>query len=229
MSSNRLVATRDTPPTLMSRSDSEGVAPATKACASTTLRVEAGRAREVGPDPRHRLGQGSLVAAAAERPRLEQRRGVEVGDRVDRHVSVLVGEHDGGADRGRVGADEDTCGVHQARAETEAPRAVVVAAAHHDARTGGGEPGERLVGQGDRVDVGEGTVVDVSRDHDHVDVLRGDDLEEVVDERTLVAQQVLAVEGPPQVPVGGVEDAHGTTVDRGTDRAVPPRRAGSGQ
>ena len=44
MSSNRLVATRDTPPTLMSRSDSEGVAPATKACASTTLRVEAGRA-----------------------------------------------------------------------------------------------------------------------------------------------------------------------------------------
>ena len=188
-----------------------------------------GPRREVGPDPRHRLGQRCLVAAAAERPGLEQRRGVEVGDRVDRHVSVLVGEHDRSADRRGVGADEDARGVHQARSETEAPRAVVVAAAHHDARTGGGEPGERIIGQADRVDMGERTVVDVSRDHDHVDGLRGDHLEEVVDERTLVAEQVLAVEGPPQVPVGGVEDAHGTTVDPGTDRPVTPRREGSGQ
>ncbi len=36
MPSKTLVGTRETPPTLMSRSDSDGVAPATNACASTT-------------------------------------------------------------------------------------------------------------------------------------------------------------------------------------------------
>ena len=44
MPSKTLVATRETPPTLMSRSDSDGSAPATNACASTTDRVLGPRA-----------------------------------------------------------------------------------------------------------------------------------------------------------------------------------------
>ena len=39
-------------------------APATKACASTTERVAAARAGEVGADAPHRLGQRRLVGAA---------------------------------------------------------------------------------------------------------------------------------------------------------------------
>ncbi len=142
------------------------------------------------------------------------------------HVAVLVAQHDGRADPGGVGADEDPGGVHQPGAEAEAARAVVVAAADDHGGPRPGEAGEGLVGQLDGVDVGQGAVVDVPGDHDDVDALRLDHLEQVVDERTLVAQEALAVEGPPEVPVGGVEDAHGTKIGGGTDSPAPPRRGG---
>ena len=182
---------------------------------------------EVAAHAGHRLRQRGLVAAVAEPPRLEQRGRVEVGEGVDRDVAVLVAEQDGSADRGRVGAHEDACGVHQAGAEAEALGAVVVAAAHHDPRARGGQPGEGLVGEGDGVDVGEGPVVDVARDDHDVDPLGLHDLEQVVHERRLVPEQSLAVEGPPQVPVGGVEDAHTTNLGGRTDSAGPPRRGAS--
>ncbi len=91
-------------------------------------------------------------------------------------------------------------------------------------RPGGRQPGQRLVGQPDRVDVRQRAVVDVARDHHQVDLLRLDDLEQVVDVRSLVAEHALPVEGPPEVPVGGVEDAHTATLGAGTDSAGLARR-----
>ncbi len=58
MPSNVEVATRDTPPTLMSRSESEGSAPATKACAITTERVR-------GPRPARSERTRTMAASIA--------------------------------------------------------------------------------------------------------------------------------------------------------------------
>ena len=52
------------------------------------------------------------------------------------------------------------------------------------------EPVERVVGERDRVDGGKGTVVDVARHHDEVDVLGLDGLDQVVDVRRLHREEV---------------------------------------
>ena len=78
---------------------------------------------------------------------------------------------------------------------------------------------ERVVGERDRVDGGKGTVVDVAR-HDHeVDLFGLDGLDQVVDVRRLHREEVLAVERPAQVPVGGVQQAHGSKVGERADIA----------
>ena len=212
----------------MSRSDSLGSPPATNACASTTDRVPGERrARSRRTRPR-----ASASAASWERdrqgPGLGERQGVEVGQAVDRDGSVLVGQLDGRADRGGVGADEHAGRVDQPRAEPEPLGGVVVAAGQHHLGARAGEPHQRLVGQPDGVDLGERAVVDVTGDDHEVDPLGLDHLEQVVDVRRLVREHPLAVERPAQVPVGGVEDAHETTVgaDADTTREPTPRNSG---
>ena len=71
-----------------------------------------------------------------------------------------------------------------------------------------GEPGERVVAERDRVDAGQRAVVHVAGDQDHVDRLGAHHLDEVIDIGRLRRQQVLAVQRPAQVPVGGVQQAH---------------------
>ena len=58
-----------------------------------------------------------------------------------------------------------------------------------------------------------------------VDPLGPHGLDQVVEEARLGTQQVLAVEGPPEEPVGGVEQAHTRTVFPGLDR-TPTTRGG---
>ena len=81
-----------------------------------------------------------------------------------------------------------------------------------------------LVGQPDRVDVGERAVVDVPGNHHEVHALRGHHVEQVVHVGSLVREHALPVEGPPEVPVGGVEDAHTTNLEGGADSPAYPRR-----
>src|SRR5690606_39693153 len=101
-----------------------------------------------------------------------------------------------------------TGGVDQVGAEAEPVRGVVVAAGHHHAGTGGGEPGERLVGQRHGVDRRQRPVVDVAGDDHQVDLFRLDDLQQVVDVHRPRVEHPDPVEGTPEVPVGGVEDTH---------------------
>ena len=97
----------------------------------------------------------------------------------------------------------------EALARLAASRArVVITSGNHDLCGGRGQAGEGLVGEVDRVDVRQCPVVDVAGDDDQVDPLGGDDLEQVVDVRRLVAEHALPVERPAEVPVGRVEDAH---------------------
>ena len=209
----------------MSRSESlsSGRAPADERVRHHD-RAGAAAGVEVGADPAHGLGQRRLVAALAQRPRLAERLGVEVGQAVDRDGTVLVLQQDRGADAGRVGAQVDPGAIDEPGAEPEPASGVVVAAGHHDACAGRREPGEGLVGQGHGVDRRQRPVVDVAGHQHHVDALTLDDLEQVVDVRRLVRQHPLPVERPAQVPVGGVEQAHATTVGASTDNRVDPRR-----
>ncbi len=173
------------------------------------------------------LGQRGLVGAHRQRPGLGERQGVEVGQAVDRDGSVLVGQLDGCADRGGVGADEHAGRVDQPRAEPEPLGGVVVAAGQHHLGARAGEPHQRLVGQPDGVDLGERAVVDVTGDDHEVDPLGLDHLEQVVDVRRLVREHPLAVERPAQVPVGGMEDAHETTVGADADTTREPTPGGT--
>ena len=98
----------------------------------------------------------------------------------------------------------------------------MVAAGQHHLGPRAGQPDQRLVGQPHRVDLRQRPVVDVTGDDDEVDPLGLDDLEQVVDVRRLVREHPLAVERPAQVPVGGVEDAHVTTVGADADTTREP-------
>ena len=112
--------------------------------------------------------------------------------------------------------------VDEAGAEAESLGGVVVAAADHDLGPRSGQPHQGLVRQAYGVDRRECAVVDVAGDHDEVDALGLDHLEQVVDVRSLVPEHAFPVEGPPEVPVGGVEDAHETTVGAAADTTREP-------
>ena len=142
MPSKTLVGTSETPPTLMSRSDSLG-------CGAGDERVGQHDRPGAGAGGRGRRGPGASPRRA--RPRgsgagsphgSRDGVGVEVGDAVDRDrrrarrragpgVPTVAG----------VGADEDAGGVDQPGAEAEPLRGVVVAAGDHDLRARGGQPG----------------------------------------------------------------------------------------
>ena len=176
----------------------------------------------VGPHPAHGLLERGLVGPDGEAPRLGHGVRVEVGDAVHRHGPVVVGEQHGRADAGGVGPQVDAGGVDQPGAEAEPQRGVVVAAGEHHAGAGAGQPGQGVVGQPHGVDRRQRAVVDVAGDHHGVDPLALDHLEQVVDEGSLVRQHAFAVEGPAQVPVGGVEQAHVTNLGPTTDTRPEP-------
>ena len=211
----------ETPPTLMSRSDSLGSPPATKACASTTERVPGARVAR----SRRTRSRATDSAASWERRAAPRARPAPAGrGRGGRTRPPDRGRRQdhGGADPGGVGADEDAGGVDQPGAEPEPLRGVVVAAREHDPGPRARQPGQGLVGQPHGVDRRQRPVVDVTGDDDQVDPLGLDDLEQVVDVCGLVREHPLAVERPAQVPVGGVEDAHTTTVGADADTTREP-------
>ncbi len=92
--------------------------------------------------------------------------------------------------------------------EAEPDRGVVVAAGQQHRDAGRGEPVQRPVEHGDRVDRRDRPVVHVTGDDHHVHLVFDRLPEQPVQERRLIGEQVLAVQGPAQVPVRGVEQSH---------------------
>ena len=173
---------------------------------------------EVGADAVHRRRHHGLVGAGRQVPGAGEDVGLEVGDAVDGDRAVLVVEQHGLVDATGVGAQVDPGEVDQPGVEAEAAAGVVVARGDHHPCSGGAQPVKGLVGQLDGVDGGQCPVVDVAG-HDHeIDLLGLDRLDQVVDVRRLRGEEVLAVERPAQVPVGGVQDAHASTLGVGADR-----------
>ncbi len=187
-------------------------------------RAGVGTVGEVSPHPSHHRVEDRCVAALVAAELDAHGIGLEVGHGVDGHRPGRVVEQDRPMGLRHVGAQVDAGEVDQPGPEAEASGGVVVAADEHDSGARGGQPAERVVEDGDRIDRGQRPVVDVAGDDHHVDALGPHRLDQEVDELPLGRQQVLPVEGPPEVPVGGVQQPHSPTVGGGSDTPRHPRR-----
>ena len=105
--------------------------------------------------------------------------------------------------------------LEQVRGEPQPDRGVVVAAGEHHRGTGIDQAHHGLREELDRVGRGHRAVVDVAAHHDGVDLLLAHDVHEVVEVGGLRAEEAHLVEGPAQVPVGGVDQSHGPHGRRG--------------
>src|SRR6187200_1760848 len=130
MPSKTVPATRSTPPTMIDRSESLGSAPATKACASTTLRTAPRPARSA------RMRSHAAPTTAWCAPGAGQRNsrvvGVEVRDAVDRCPHAVAAlEQDRQVERAEVGDHADAVAEERGPV-AEADGRVMVARRHDD-------------------------------------------------------------------------------------------------
>ena len=171
--------------------------------------------REVGADCGHRRGEHGLVErgiGAQVRPR---ELGLEVGEGIDGDVTVLVGQDDRMARPGGVGAEMHAGGGDETGTEAEAAGRIVVAADEHHRHPRRGDAPERVAEQFDRLDRGDGPVVQVAAHHHRADGLIAHHVDEEVDERGLRLELRLAVQRAAEMPVAGVEDPHAPHVRDG--------------
>ncbi len=168
-------------------------------------------------------GHGSGLAI---RPGARQAEGrLQVGQPVHGDLAVLVAEQHRVGERLGPGAQVDAGRVDQRAVDPEPARGVVVAADQDDPGAGRAQPGECVLEQRHRVHRRNRPVVDVARDQHRVHPLRARRLDQVVEEAGLRLPQVGAVQRPPEVPVRGVQEAHGKDVANSPDiRARSPPR-----
>ena len=146
--------TIETPPTLMSRSESLGSPPRRRRRAPARPSGSPGARGEVGADPAHRLGERRLVGAAGAAPTARApRRGRGRGCRGPRPARARP-RAARGCRRAPASVRMKTPAASISRELKPEPLGgVVVAAGEHDPGPRGGQPGQRLVGEPDRVDV----------------------------------------------------------------------------
>ena len=149
--------------------------------------------------------------------RLQERQGPDGDGAVD------VGQQDGVQEPVRRGPYVHPGAGEQPTVGAEPDGGVVVAAGDHEGGTGVGDPGDRVVPQLDGLRGRDGPVEDVPAEQDRVHLLLADHLHQVVDPRPVRRSQVRPVQGAAQVPVGGVEQAHATTLGRGPDTTPQAR------
>lgn len=99
--------------------------------------------------------------------------------------------------------------AHEPRADAEAAGRIVVPGDHHRGHAEVGEPVQRVVEQLDGGQRRYRPVVHVPRHHHRVHLALAHGGDEVTDELGLGAEHADPVEGPAEVPVGGVQESHG--------------------
>ena len=160
----------------------------------------------VGAHPGHRGAQHAGVGALAGAEGIGGQGGLEVGEGVHRDVAEQHRPADVGDGRAQVQPGP----LEQVGGEPEPDGGVVVAAADHHLRAGVDEAHHRLREQLDGVGGGHRAVVDVAADEHGVDPLTAHDLDEGVEVGGLGTEQPHLVERASQVPVGGVDQPHGS-------------------
>ena len=172
-----------------------------------------------------RQGRGLPVLPARQvRQLLAHQIRLQVGDRVDQGPLVLPAQLDRRPNGQGIGGHRQA-GVQQAREGTQAHGAVVVARREHHGRPRA-QRDERAAQAPHRIDGGHRAVVHVARHHDRVDAALLHEADQPVEEGVGAGGQVLPVQGAPQVPVGGVQDQHGTSVPDAVRVCVRGRRGG---
>jgi hypothetical protein len=129
---------------------------------------------------------------------------LKVGHRVD--IDIL--DRHRRPHRAQTGPDVKPRPGQKLRGEAQANRRVVVAAGQHDDRAGIDEPGDSVREELHRVGGRQCPVVDVARDEHGVNAFRFDHLYEMIQVEGLGIQQPHPVEGPSEMPVRGMYEAH---------------------
>lgn len=112
--------------------------------------------------------------------------------------------------------------LDQTGADPEPPGRVVVAADEDGRNAEVGEPVQHLVEERDRLQAGQRPVVHVSGDQHGIHALGFDHVHQVVEEGVLGLVEALPVEGAPQMPVGGMQQSHASTLAGTSDRTAAP-------
>ena len=120
--------------------------------------------------------------------------GVEVGDAVDRHVTVGVRDQHRFGQPLDVSADVQTAGGQEVGERAEPRSRVVVAGGEHDLRSRVAYPAQHAGGQLHRVDGGDCAVVQVAGHQDDVDPFPFHQLGECGQHLLLVGEQAAPVE-----------------------------------
>ena len=182
----------------------------------------------IGADLGHRRREDTGVRALRRAEGVGGDRGLEVGGDTRRHPRPPR------AARRRPGRMRQAGALEQGRREAQPDGGVVVAAGQHHLGAGIDEARDGLGQQGDGVRSGQGSVVHVPGDEDGIHGLGPHRLDKVVDEGRLGVEEPHLVEGPAQVPVGRVDEAHVTQAREAADspsfhRACPgsPERIGT--
>ena len=180
---------------------------------------------QVGPHEGHGMVDGiGLRAHHGARPHVADDARFEVRDAVEAHGSVRIVDHDGVVECQRVGEHVDAL-TQEPRLESEACRRVVVAAGDDHVRAGVGEAAQRVAEERVARRRRCRGIEDVTGDDHDVDVVLAHLLDEVLQHATQRIERRVTVEGSPDVPVGGVQDAHADRVDRPSDTVVEALRS----
>jgi len=83
-------------------------------------------------------------------------------------------------------------------------------------------PGMEQAAQGrveelDRIGGWYGSVVEIARDDNEINLLGAHHIDEPIDEECLLIEQTVVAEGPAQVPIAGVQNSHASKVRPGCD------------
>ncbi len=184
--------------------------------------------REIRAHLAHRGHERLLMGADAHaRPLLREERRLEVRDAVEGHGPVLVVEQHGCPDAVRAGDEVDARLTEPVGVHAEAGDRVVVAARQDDLRARVPDAGQRALEQLDRGRRRRGRVEDVPGDEHHVDPLLLDGVHERLEHHAEVVEGGVGVERAADVPVGGVQQSHGTKARDGR-RQRPGRFAANG-
>ena len=119
-------------------------------------------------------------------------------------------QDDGRRVRTQLPRDKNAAPCEEAAAEAKACSAVVVARdIDHLELLFEQKARDRIIEKLDRLDGRHGAVVDVAREDDGLGVHVPREAHELVEDVRLIVRQVAAEEEPPEMPISGMDEAHG--------------------
>jgi hypothetical protein len=101
-----------------------------------------------------------------------------------------------------------SCALCEQGTESEPDGRVVIAARDHDVDGGAGKRRQRFVQQAHRVRRRDGSVIHIAGHEYGVDLALDGQLDQPVQESTLVLEHRLSVQGAAEMPVGRVQQLH---------------------